>query len=135
MKSMTKIITATAGLTLASMAFAADPIVGKWVMQENGKGKAVVTISESGGAFTGVVTEGLTEKAKEYANKKTRVIKGLKAQGGGKYQDGTITDPRDGKEYTMSATLSGDTLTIKGGYKVPFSNKVVGKTQVWKKKQ
>lgn len=134
MRLMTKIITATAGLTLASVAFAADPIVGDWEMQENGKAKAIVAISESGGTFTGVVTEGITEKAKEYANKKVRVIQDLKAQGGGKYGSGIITDPRDGKEYTMNATLNGDTLTIKGGYKIPFTKKIIGKTQVWKKR-
>lgn len=129
---LTNIIASAAVFTLASTAYATDPIVGKWEMQEDGKPKAIVTISESGGAFTGVVTEGITDKAKEYANKKVRVIKGLKAQGGGKYGNGTITDPRDGKEYSMTATLNGNTLTIKGGYKV--LGKVVGKTQVWKKK-
>ncbi|MDO4441321.1 MAG: DUF2147 domain-containing protein [Moraxella sp.] len=128
---MTKIIAAAAALTLAGTAFAADPIVGNWHMIEDGQPKAVVKISQSGSTFTGVVTEGLTQKAKGYVN--TPVIKGLKAQGGGKYGAGTITDPRNNKEYDMNATLSGNTLTIKGGYKI--AGKVVGKTQVWKKAQ
>lgn len=131
---LVKLLVATATLTIAGAAFANDPLLGEWVMQEDGKPKAVVTITEKGGAFTGVVTEGITPKAKKYAEDKVVVINGLKAQGDGKYGGGTITDPRDGKEYTMSATLNGDSLTLKGGYKVPFTKTIIGKTQVWKKK-
>lgn len=121
-----------AGVVLSGVAFANDPIVGEWQMIEDGKPKAIVKISASGDVFDGVVTEGLTDKAKSYVN--VKVIKGLKAQGGGKYGKGTITDPRDGKEYSMTATLTNDTLSIKGGYKVPLTNKVIGKKQVWERK-
>lgn len=123
-------LVALGGLLLTTSAFA-DPILGQWQMIEDGKPKAIVTISKAGDSFTGVVTKGITDKAKGYVN--TTVIKGLKAQDKGKYGQGIIVDPRDGKEYSMTATLNGQKLTIKGGYKV--MGKVVGKTQVWKKVQ
>ena len=55
--------------TLSVAAMAADPIVGNWQLTEDGNPKAVVTISQSGAGFNGVVTSGQTEKAKTYVGK------------------------------------------------------------------
>lgn len=56
------------------------------------------------------------------------VISGLKADGGGKYSGGNITDPEKNKTYRMTASLEGNTLNLKG-YLGPFS-----RSQTWKKK-
>lgn len=112
MRLMTKFIAATAGLTLASMAFATDPIVGNWQMSENGQPKAVVKITESSGKFSGVVISGQTEKAKQYVGK--TVILNAENLGGGKYK-GKAKDPRWGIIPAVNAdiTLNGNKLTLK----------------------
>ena len=128
MAFLTKVAVLSAGLALSAAAFA-DNLVGNWQTYEDGQPKAVVKISENGGTFTGVVVSGNTEKAKAHVGK--TVITGLKANGGGKYSGGRITDPVSGKTYSLSATLNGNTLNLKGGYKV--AGKVVGRSQTWKK--
>lgn len=108
---LTKILAAAATFTLASTAFAADPIVGNWQMSENGQPKAVVKISESGGKFTGVVVSGQTEKAKKFVGK--TVILDAKSLGGGKYE-GKAKDPRWGVIPAVPAkiSLNGNKLTL-----------------------
>ena len=69
-----------------------------------------------------------TNSAKGKKHVGMTVIKGLKADGGGKYSGGTITDPEKGKDYRMTASLNGNTLKLKG-YIGPFS-----RSQEWKKK-
>lgn len=123
-----KAITFTLGLLMSSTALAG--LTGEWQMIEEGKPKAIVTITESGGVYTGVVTEGITEKAKTYVG--IQVITGLKAESNEQFGGGTITDPRNGKVYDLSAQLNGNTLHLKGGYK--FLGKVRGKSQIWQKK-
>lgn len=123
-----KAITLLASLLVSGMAFAG--LTGEWHMIEDGKPKAVVTISESGGVYTGVVTEGITEKAKTYVG--TRIITGLKAESDEQFGGGKITDPRNGKVYELSAQLNGNTLHLEGGYKI--FGKVRGKSQTWQKK-
>ena len=127
MKLFTKTTLAVAGISMASMAFAADPLHNTtWQTYDEGQPKGVVKITESNGVLTGKLIEGSTAKAKQYVG--TTVIRGLKADGGGKYSGGTITDPEKGKDYRMTANLSGSTLKLKG-YIGPFS-----RSQTWKKK-
>ncbi len=127
MKLFTKSMVAVAGISMATMAFAADPLHNTtWQTFDEGQPKGVVKITESNGVLTGKLIEGSTAKAKQYVG--TTVIRGLKADGGGKYSGGTITDPAKGKDYRMTASLSGNTLDIKG-YIGPFS-----RAQTWKKK-
>ena len=112
---------------MATMAFAADPLHNTtWQTYDEGQPKGVVKITESNGVLTGKLIEGSTAKAKQYVG--TTVIRGLKADGGGKYSGGTITDPAKGKDYRMTASLNGNTLDLKG-YIGPFS-----RAQTWKKK-
>ena len=127
MKLFTKSMVAVAGISMATMAFAADPLHNTtWQTYDEGQPKGVVKITESNGVLTGKLIEGSTAKAKQYVG--TTVIRGLKADGGGKYSGGTITDPAKGKDYKMTASLSGNTLNLKG-YIGPFS-----RAQTWKKK-
>lgn len=127
MKLFTKTTLAVAGISLASMAFAADPLANTtWQTFDEGEPKGTVKITESNGVLTGTLIAANTAKGKKHVGK--TVIKGLKADGGGKYSGGTITDPEKGKDYRMTATLSGNTLNLKG-HIGPFS-----RSQQWKKK-
>lgn len=122
--NVTKALVFAVSMGLAGSAFA-DDLVGNWQTYDDGQPKAVVKISESDGAYTGVIISGNTEKAKEHVGK--TVMTGLKADGGGKYSGGKITDPANGKSYRLTATLNGDTLSLKG-HLGPFS-----RSQTWKK--
>ncbi|MDO4894953.1 MULTISPECIES: DUF2147 domain-containing protein [Moraxella] len=112
MKLTTKFAMIASGIAFSAAALAADPIAGNWQMSENGKPKAVVTISEQSGKFVGVVTSGQTEKAKAYVNK--QVLFDVVAKGNGKYE-GRAKDPRWGIIPAVKAdiTLNGKSLTLK----------------------
>ena len=127
MKLFTKTTLAFAGISMASMAFAADTLHHTtWQTYDEGKPKGLVKITESNGVLTGKLIDTNSAKGKKHIG--TTIIKGLKADGGGKYSGGTITDPEKGKDYRMTANLSGSTLKLKG-YIGPFS-----RSQTWKKK-
>lgn len=119
---------ALGALMLSTSTAFADPIEGNWtVLFEDGNPKAVVRVSENNGIISGVVIEGISEKSKGYVGR--TVITGLKVTGDGKYGGGRITDPTTGKSYSMTATLRGDTLSVKGGIKI--GSKVIGRSQTW----
>ncbi|MFP3456847.1 DUF2147 domain-containing protein [Psychrobacter sp. SIMBA_152] len=127
MKLFTKTTLVVAGIGIASMAFAADPLANTtWQTYDDGEPKGTVKITESNGVLTGTLIAANTAKGKKHVG--TTIIRGLKADGGGKYSGGTITDPAKGKDYRMTASLSGNTLKLKG-YIGPFS-----RSQEWKKK-
>ena len=127
MKLFTKTVLTVAGISMATMAFAADPLANtSWQTFEDGKPKGVVRITESNGVLTGKLIEANTAKGKQYVG--MTVIAGLKADGNGKYSGGTITDPAKNKTYRMTATVKGDTMDLKG-HLGPFT-----RTQTWKKK-
>lgn len=117
-----------ATMGVSSLAFA-NELAGNWQTYEDGKPKAVVQIVDNGGVYTGKIISGNTDKAKQYVGK--TVITGLRATGNGKYAGGSITDPTNNQTYNLTATLQGDTLYLKGGYKV--FGKVIGRSQTWKK--
>lgn len=108
MKALLKSVL-VAGVVLSGMAFA-DPIVGTWKMSEKGKEKVIIKITESGGTFSGVVTEGLTDKAKKTVGK--TVLTGVKAVEGGKYK-GKGVHPGTGIKAGVTITINGNNITIK----------------------
>ncbi len=127
MKLFTKSILAVAGISMATMAFAADPLANTtWQTFDDGKPKGVVKITESNGVLTGKLISTVSEKGKKHVG--MTIISDLKADGGGKYSGGNITDPEKNKTYRMTASLEGNTLNLKG-YLGPFS-----RSQTWKKK-
>lgn len=127
MKLFNQSVLALSTLGLATVAMAADPLANTtWQTYEDGQPKATVQITESGGVLTGKIIAGNTAKAKQYVGR--TVISGLKADGGGKYSGGQITDPVDGKSYRLTAKLNGNSLKLTGHYGIIWRN------QTWKKK-
>ena len=127
MKLFTKTVLAVAGISMATMAFAADPLANTtWQTFDEGQPKGVVKITESNGVLTGKLISTVSEKGKKHVG--MTVISGLKADGGGKYSGGNITDPEKSKTYRLTANLEGSTLNLKG-HLGPFS-----RSQTWKKK-
>lgn len=127
MKLFAKTTLAVAGISLASMAFAADPLHNTtWQTFDEGKPKGLVKITESNGVLTGKLISTTSEKGKKHVG--MTIISGLKADGNGKYSGGKITDPEKNKTYKLTANLSGSNLALKG-HLGPFS-----RSQTWKKK-
>ena len=127
MKLFAKTTLAVAGISLASMAFAADPLHNTtWQTFDEGQPKGVVKITESNGVLTGKLISTTSEKGKKHIG--MTIISGLKADGNGKYSGGKITDPEKNKTYKLTANLSGSNLALKG-HLGPFS-----RSQTWKKK-
>lgn len=124
MKLLNQSVLALSVLGIATVAMAADPLANtNWQTYDNGQPKAIVKITESGGVLTGTIVSTKTGK-----HVGSTVIKGLKADGGGKYSGGKITDPENGKTYSLTANLNGNSLKLKG-HLGPFS-----RSQTWKKK-
>ena len=121
--------TALAGLvtSMSVVAYAADPLHNTtWQTYDGSEPKATVKITESGGKLTGKIIDTNRAEGKKFVGR--TVISGLKADGGGKYSGGKITDPENGKTYRLTGTLSGNSLKLKG-HLGPFS-----RSQTWKKR-
>lgn len=110
MKLSTKIVAFGAGLLVSASALAADPIVGQWKMSEKGEEKAIITISQSGDNYIGVMTKGLTEKAKKRQG--ATVLTDITSTGGGKYK-GKGSHPTLPIKGKVTITLNGNNITIK----------------------
>ena len=127
MKLFAKTTLAVVGISVASMAFAADPLANTtWQTYDEGKPKGVVKITESNGVLTGKLISTVSEKGQKHVG--MTIISGLKADGNGKYSGGKITDPEKNKTYKLTANLNGSNLDLKG-HLGPFS-----RSQTWKKK-
>lgn len=118
-----------AAALLAATAFAAQAadIEGKWrtVDDKTKKPKAIVQISKSGNAYSGRivgVAAGVENHCAECKQPGTLtgrwVVRGLQPVEGkeGRFDKGTITDPKSGDSYKSKAKLSADgrVLTVKG---------------------
>ncbi|RRN55953.1 DUF2147 domain-containing protein [Pseudoxanthomonas sp. SGNA-20] len=130
-------------LALASMtATAADPVVGRWktIDGETGKPKSYVEITQAAdGSFSGRIVELINpsrpnptcDKCSDDRKGKPitgmEIIRGMKADGGGKYSGGTILKPDEGKVYKSKLAL------IDGGRKLEVSGCVafICKSQTW----
>lgn len=126
MKLFNQSVLALSALGLATVAMAADPLANTtWQTYDDGEPKALIKITESNGVLSGKIIS--TKKAEGQKFVGRTVIQGLKADGGGKYSGGKITDPENDKTYRLTANLNGNTLKLKG-HLGPFS-----RSQMWKK--
>src|SRR6187200_1443199 len=95
-----RISMAVAATMLFTGAALADPIEGNWKTKDGD----TAAIGACGGAFC------ITLKTGEFAGKS---IGKMTASGGGSYE-GSITKPSNGKTYSGSGTLSGNSLKMRG---------------------
>ena len=123
----------------------AQSVEGFWVSwdDETGLAKSEVSIVVEDGTLSGSIVRLLLPEDQgkkcihcEGADKNTpiaglTIIKGLRLEDG-IWQGGTITDPKNGKEYRCKIELADENTLNVRGY-LGFS--VFGRTQVWKRKQ
>jgi len=116
-------------------------VTGKWKTfdDETGAAKSIVEIYEKNDKIYGRVLE-ILEKGKEdkicekcKGGKKDKPIKGLViieglTKDGDTWEDGTILDPKNGKEYKCHITLeSANKLKVRGYIGISL----LGRTQYW----
>ena len=144
MKDLSKFSALILGVGLSMTALAADPLAGtQWVTYDKGQPKSIIKITENNHKLSGTIVKLLAPRATgktvcdicqgKFHNKPltgATVFTGLTATGNGRYEGGNITDPESGKTYSMSATLNGTSLDVRGYIGVT----VLGRTQTWQKK-
>ncbi len=116
---MKKFIFAAGFATLASTAFAADPVDGLWKTQPGDTGGYLhVSIAPCGSAICGTIDSAFSADGNqnlEYENLGKQIIWDMVSEGGGSYGDGKIWDPERDKTYVSKMTLdSQNQLTVKG---------------------
>lgn len=131
-------------MALAAVASAADPVVGRWktIDGETGKPKSYVEITQAAnGTLNGRIVELINPSKADPACDKCKddrkgkpitgmeIIRGMKAEGGGKYAGGTILKPDEGKVYKSKMEL------VEGGRKLEVSGCIafICKSQVWER--
>ncbi|ADV27805.1 Protein of unknown function DUF2147 [Pseudoxanthomonas suwonensis 11-1] len=131
-------------MALAAVASAADPVVGRWktIDGETGKPKSYVEITQAAnGTLSGRIVELINptkpnptcDNCKDDRKGKPitgmEIIRGMKAEGGGKYAGGTILKPDEGKVYKSKMEL------VEGGRKLEVSGCIafICKSQVWER--
>ena len=129
-------------LCLSTVAMAADPVTGRWktIDGDTGKPKSIVEITQAAdGTITGRIVELINpsrpnpvcDKCSDDRKGKPitgmEIIRGMKAQGGGRYAGGTILKPDEGKVYKSKMAL------IEGGQKLEVSGCIafICKSQTW----
>jgi uncharacterized protein (DUF2147 family) len=108
-------IMAAALAFVASMAQAADPVIGVWKTQVDEGAYAHVNISACGDKLCGVIAKTFNNTG-EYKspNIGKKLVWDMDANGDGAYSGGKIWQPSTGKEYKSKMALSGDTLNVSG---------------------
>ena len=138
---MKNVIIVFALSVIASLGLQAQTVTGKWktIDDETGEAKSVVEIYKQNGKVYGKVVEILDPKKRGLPCDKCTgtdkdkpilglvIIKGLKKDGN-EYNDGTITDPNNGKVYKCYIELDGPNKLDVRGY-IGFS--LLGRTQTW----
>lgn len=132
-----------APLMALSLSAAAADAVGRWktIDSDTGKAKSIVEITRNAeGVYSGRIVEILhsdrgpnpaCDKCKDDRRNKPikgiEIIRGMKADGGGKYAGGTILKPDEGKVYKSKMEL------IEGGAKLEVSGCIafICKSQTW----
>ena len=116
-------------------------ILGNWVTVDDktGEKRAVITVSESGGVYSGVIDKvfpqpgdtGMCENCPDgFKGKKVlglRFLWDLKKEGNNEWGGGSIIDPKTGKIYKVKATLEGNKLHVRGYMGISL----LGRTQTW----
>ncbi len=129
--------------TAALMLHAQDEIVGRWktIDDETGKAKSIIEIYKKDGKYYGRIVQLLTPQNQDgvcrtcetdYKDKNIIglvILKDLVYDADDKeWEDGTIMDPKNAKEYSVYLELVGPNKLKVRGY-IGFS--LIGRTQYW----
>jgi len=113
----TFIAAAIVGLSMATTAWAADPIVGTWrtIADDNGN-SGLISVTECGAKICGVLVKSYDKNGKEFAskNKGRKLIWNMVNTGGGTYGKGKVYSPDRDKTYSGKLKLSGNQLNVQG---------------------
>jgi uncharacterized protein (DUF2147 family) len=135
-------------LTLTfSVALALPSPAGNWttIDDQSQKPKSTVNLYISNGKLYGKITKLYKENIPEKGDTCTKckgalkdqpliglpIVQGLTQEKDGSWSGGTITDPKTGKTYKCTMTLSADGKTLKVRGYVGVS--LLGRTQTWQK--
>jgi uncharacterized protein (DUF2147 family) len=112
---MKQYFAAAALVMIASMAQAADPVIGTWKTQVDDGAYAQVKIAACGAKICGTIARTFNDTG-EYKspNIGKKLVWDMDANGDGAYSGGRIWQPSTGKEYKSKMALSGDTLKVSG---------------------
>mgnify|MGYP000628012490 CR=1 FL=1 len=113
----TLIAAAVVGLSMATSAWAADPIVGTWrtIADDNGN-SGLISVSECGAKICGVLVKSYDKNGKAFKseNQGRKLIWNMVNTGGGTYGKGKVYSPDRDKTYSGKLKLSGNKLNVQG---------------------
>ena len=143
------LLTTFATLSVSVNANDGDRIIGLWLTPDD---KATIEITRSGDSYAGKIIElleplypkdadpaiaGTPKRDQNNLDEALRsrpiiglnMVRGFAYVGDGRWENGRIYDPRDGKEYESEMTLHPDgTLEVRGFIGFSF----MGKSQMWR---
>ncbi|MBI4356823.1 MAG: DUF2147 domain-containing protein [Gammaproteobacteria bacterium] len=130
----------------AALAEEAPSPIGNWITidDKTGQQKSIVEIKEENGQLVGVVKTLLLEPGKLCTacegDLKGKPIEGMKilwdfkaSKEPGKWTDGRILDPKNGKVYTSYLTLFGSETPQKLKVRGYIGISLLGRTQIWQR--
>ena len=111
----TLLFTAAATL-IAGAALAADPVEGVWQTEPDDGAFAQITIAPCGPKLCGVIsaTFNADGSPRESASIGKQIVWDMEATGEGRYGNGKIWRPSNGKTYKSKMALAGDDLKVSG---------------------
>lgn len=138
---MKKLLLSFSLILLTVLTAVAQDVTGKWktIDDETGEAKSIVEIYKQNGKVYGKIVEILDPAKRDLTCVECEgkdknqpllglvILKGLEKDGS-EYDDGTITDPNNGKVYKCLIELENDNKLKVRGY-VGFS--LLGRTQYW----
>ena len=133
---MKKFVLTAAFATLATGAFAADPVDGIWKTQAGDTGGYLhVSMGSCGSAICGTIDTAFDKDGNEqlnYENLGKQIIWDMVPEGDGSYDNGKVWAPDRDKTYNSKMTLdSQNKLTVKGC----VAGGLVCRGQVWTRVQ
>ncbi|KAA8731281.1 DUF2147 domain-containing protein [Acinetobacter qingfengensis] len=141
MKKLSLILATTALVSTGAFADTLNNSQWQTIDDETGKPKAIVQFKQqANGSFNAAIVKVLDPQAAKACTNCAGALKGkslqgvtivrnLKAVSTGKYDGGTILDPKSGKSYKMKSEISADgkKLTVRGYIGIS----ALGRNQTW----
>lgn len=113
---MKTLLIAAAATLIAGAALAADPVEGVWQTEPDDGAFAQITITPCGAKLCGVISAAFNADGspRESENVGKQIVWDMESSGDGRYNNGKIWRPSNGKTYKSKMALSGDDLKVSG---------------------